>query len=325
MKETGKVVLSCTAFAFAVMPLLSQTESPKKPSFEVISIKPSPPGNGPRGILGFRGDRFTMNGATVRMLLQFAYRRRNDQMIGGPSWIDYDRFDVQAKADCNGGALSQDQMQLMLQSLLEDRFQLKVHSEKREVPTYNLVVAKNGPKMKLSEDQSRPIPQGTPPPPPCAPPSAADAAAGQRGILPPFDPRGPIPRGVTGMSGSPSGGLTMTATAVPISNLVNMLQGWAGRPIIDNTDLQGLFDFELQFSPEGLPNLPTQFGPIPAPRAGPGGPAGIAVPGASPVPASDPAPSLFTAIQEQLGLKLESTRGPVDVLLIDSVQKPTEN
>ena len=112
MKETGKVVLSCTAFAFAVMPLLSQTESPKKPSFEVISIKPSPPGNGPRGILGFRGDRFTMNGATVRMLLQFAYRRRNDQMVGGPSWIDYDRFDVQAKADCNGGALSQDQMQL---------------------------------------------------------------------------------------------------------------------------------------------------------------------------------------------------------------------
>src|SRR5207249_420833 len=222
-------------------------------------------------------------------------------------------------------ALSQDQMQLMLQSLLEDRFQLKVHSEKREVPTYNLVVAKNGPKMKLSEDQSRPIPQGTPPPPPCTPPSATDATAGQRGIPPPFDPRGPTPRGVTRMSGSPSGGMTMTATAVPISTLVNMLQGWAGRPIIDKTDLKGLFDFKLQFSPEGLPNLPTPFGPIPGPGPGPGGgPAGNAGPTAPPALASDPAPSLFTAIQE-LGLKLESTKGPVEVLVIDSVQKPTEN
>jgi uncharacterized protein (TIGR03435 family) len=113
-------------------------------------------------------------------------------------------------------------------------------------------------------------------------------------------------------------GLTMRAAGVPVSNLVNMLQNQIGRPIIDKTDLKGLFDFQLQFSPEGLsfPGLP---GGLP-----PGGPPGGAGPTTAPPTSADPVPSLFTAIQD-LGLKLESSKGPVEVLVVDSVQKPTEN
>ena len=113
-------------------------------------------------------------------------------------------------------------------------------------------------------------------------------------------------------------GLTMQAAGVPLANMVNMLQQQIGRPIIDKTDLKGLFDFKLQFSPEGLtlPGLPGGFPPGAGP--GPGGP------GAATTTAADPVPSLFTAIQE-LGLKLDSTKGPVEVLVIDSVEKPTEN
>jgi uncharacterized protein (TIGR03435 family) len=100
--------------------------------------------------------------------------------------------------------------------------------------------------------------------------------------------------------------------------MINMLQQLIGRPIIDKTDLKGLFDFKFQFSPEGvtLPGLPG--GLQPGPGLGPAGPAG------TPPTAADPVPSLFTAIQE-LGLRLESAKGPVPVLVVDSVQKPTEN
>ena len=132
------------------------------------------------------------------------------------------------------------------------------------------------------------------------------------------------------MQMNPTTGLTMSGSGMPITAVVTMLQQQVGRPVIDNTNLKGLFDFKLQFSPEGLatPFGAAGFGgPGGGPGAGPAivGPTGPTGPGAAPSTASDPVPSLFTAIQEQLGLKLESTKGPVDVVVIDSVQKPTEN
>jgi uncharacterized protein (TIGR03435 family) len=327
MSHTGKLLLLIAAFAFAVLPLLSQTTVAPKPSFEVVSIKPSPPDNGIRGG-GPRGDRFTMTGATLRMLLQVAYQRSSGgfmagqiQIIGGPNWIDSDRYDIQAKADCSGGAISREQMQLMLQSLLEDRFQLKAHLETRELPIYDLVVAKDGPKIKASENQTPPN-VGFGPGQPCAAAANLEPGPGQRGG--PFDPRGPAPRGAMMMQMG-TGGLTMSATAVPIANLVGLLQQQAGRQVIDKTNLKGLYDFKLQFSPEGMP---TPFGPLPP---GAGGGVGVTAAGpvgnttAAPSTAAEPAPSFFTAIQEQLGLKLESTKGPVEVLVVESAQKPTEN
>ncbi len=112
-------------------------------------------------------------------------------------------------------------------------------------------------------------------------------------------------------------GTTISATAIPLSKLIDLLEQQTGRPIVDKTGLQGLFDFKLQFSADGLGRQVTPFGPIvrAAPPAGP-----------SIVPAaSDSFPSLFTAIQQQLGLKLESAKGPVQVFVIESVQKPVEN
>jgi uncharacterized protein (TIGR03435 family) len=329
--KTGKIVLIIAAFAFAVVPMLSQTSPAQKPSFEVISIKPSAPN--PAGIRGggARGDKYTMSGATLRMLLQNAYQRPSSggplaqlQIIGGPSWIESDRYDIQATADCSGGVLSREQVQLMVQSMLEERFQLKAHMETRELPIYNLVVAKDGPKLKVSADQTPPAAGITGPPLPCSPAPAVPAAPppppppfpGQRGGG--LDPNFVPPRGAMLMMMSPTG-LTMQATGVPLSNMINMLQNQVGRPIIDKTNLKGLFDFKLQFSPEGL-TVPTPFGGLAPPAgAGPAGPAGAPSPNAA-----DPVPSLFTAIQE-LGLRLESAKGPVTVLVVDSVQKPTEN
>src|ERR687888_532182 len=106
MNPSRRLVLLMVAVAFAVVPLLSQTTPVSKPSFEVVSIKPSPPDNGLRGG-GPRGDRFTMTGATLKMLMQFGYQRFSSglpgeqlQIIGGPNWMDSDRYDIQAKADC---------------------------------------------------------------------------------------------------------------------------------------------------------------------------------------------------------------------------------
>jgi bla regulator protein blaR1 len=117
-----------------------------------------------------------------------------------------------------------------------------------------------------------------------------------------------------------SSGLTMQASSVPLQQMVAFLQQQVGRPIYDRTDLKGLFDFKLQFSAEGLttPSLPPGV-TLPLPGAG-GPPPGTAEPAVAP----DPLPSLFTAIR-QLGLRLDSARGPVEVLVVDSVQKPTEN
>jgi uncharacterized protein (TIGR03435 family) len=113
----------------------------------------------------------------------------------------------------------------------------------------------------------------------------------------------------------------LRGSAVPLANMIGMMQQQVGRPVIDKTELKGLYDFTLRFSPEGLTSS-TPFGPIVAPTAAPPQAGAPPAPGAA--PSTEPLPSIFTALQE-IGLKLESTKGPVEVLVIDSVQKPTEN
>jgi uncharacterized protein (TIGR03435 family) len=342
MNKTVKVLLRAAAFAVVALPLLSQTSANKKPSFEVVSIKPSAPlGAGPIRIGGgARGDRYTMSSATLRMLLQQAYSKNSNagpggqiQLVGGPSWMDSDRYDIQASADCSGGVLSREQLQLMIQSMLEDRFQLKARMETRELPTYNLVVAKDGPKIKVSEDQTPPA-LAAGPPQPCAPAPATPATP----VQPPPPPPGPggergallnpnvamIPRGGMAIMFTREG-FVIRGSAVPISNLVGSLQQQIGRPVIDKTGLKGLFDFILQFNPEGLntPGLPGVPPPL-VPAGGGAGPSAVTGGGPAPATAGDPVPSVFTAIQD-LGLRLESAKGPVEVLVVDSAQKPPEN
>jgi uncharacterized protein (TIGR03435 family) len=287
--------------------------------FEVASVKPNTSGRGPMGI-AIQGCRFVALNVTLRMVLQYAYRPAggrlpNNQIIGGPEWMDSDRFDIQAKPEGEASSIPQSDMQLMVQSLLEDRFQLKSHHETHQLPVYDLVVARDGLKMKLSDDQT--------PAQPSSPGHAeGDVSIPCSGQTPPPQEAGPgtapLPRGSVLLRGTPTPGvraitLTLSASATPISILVNLLPSYVGRPIINKTNIQDLYDIEVQFVLEnGTPPI--------------GGAVAPAGPQISPPLASDPSGiSLFTAIQEQLGLKLESSRGPVEVLVIDSVQKPSEN
>jgi len=260
-------------------------------SFEVTSIKPNNSGRDGGGAV-HRGDRFVANNVTVKDLMFFAYSPRagrlfSEQIIGGPIWSNTDHFDVEAKADAGGRAVPIEPMRLMVQSLLEDRFQMKVHREMRDLPVYNLVVAKGGLKMKPSADQTAPDPRKgfidfTS--------LAAEAA--------------PLPRGAMRVAKGP-GISVLTANSVPISALVNnLLQSQSDRIVSDKTGLKELFDIDLRFSNEG--------GPPPSPGTD------------APAPSDPSGPSLFTAIQE-LGLKLEPGKAPMEVIVIDSVSKPTEN
>ncbi len=287
----------------------AQTSPAQKASFEVASIKPNKSGSTSTST-GFQACRFVANNATLQMMVLFTYRLPNgqnippDRLIGGPSWINTDRFDVEAKRDDLPGSIALDDFLLMVRSLLEDRFQLKVHWEKRDWPVYDLVTAKSGPKLIASGipvpalAERNPIVQ-------CSrftgPPPLPAQRGGQRGA--PSSPRGPL-----AIEYEPPSGMAITGTGVTISTLVSVLQGSVDRPIINKTGLNGTFDFKLRFSRE---RLGTQQSPNVADTSLPG--------------ASDPTgPSIFTAIQE-LGLKLESARAPMDVLVIDSVQRPSEN
>jgi uncharacterized protein (TIGR03435 family) len=222
----------------------------------------------------------------VHDLIAEAYRVRTFQITGGPDWIRSDRFDIVAKAASsaplalingpNGVRQPSETPFVMLRGLLNDRFKLAVHTESREGPIYELVMAR---------DDSRNGPQLRPP--------ATDCAK--------LDPAGPPPPG--GFCGGIRTGIgRMTGKSAPMRQLASVLSGVVQRQVVDRTNLPGLFDFDLAFSPMAL-NAD-----------------------AADVAASvDGGISLFTALQEQLGVKLQPQRGPIDYLVIDRVEPPTEN
>ena len=264
-----------------------------KPAFEVASIKPSPTGDNRVGI-GIPPGRFMATGLTTKRLIEFAYNLKDDQLSAGPSWINSERYDIDAKeADSLVEALQNlpldqraDQIRLMVQSLLADRFKLRVNRQTKELPVFALVVAQNGPKLTQTS---------------IAPPGPADTS-------PQESPRGPMISGGRGQ---------FTGTAVPISLLADALARLpeiGGRVVLDQTELKGNYDFKLQWTPES----PTP----PSSATGPGDssqpPGNASVPDAS-------GPSIFTALQEQIGLRLESRKGPVDVLVIDHIEEPSPN
>src|SRR5579862_6492086 len=131
-----------------------------RPQFEVASVKANTSGRNPSiAPVRVEGDRFVTTGASLLWILQFAYVRsdgtklRYSDIIGAPAWANTDDFDIQAKAVSNDGPVSLQQMQTMVQSLLADRFQLKAHLEAREMPIFDLIVAKDGAKMKRATEE----------------------------------------------------------------------------------------------------------------------------------------------------------------------------
>lgn len=260
----------------------SATTAMPRLTFEVASIKRNVSGDPGASIRVQPGGQMTVTNNSLYNLIRNAYGTQRFEMIPGanlPSWIDSDRWDIVAKPPA-GAPEVQEQMQLRLRSLLEDRFKLVARREMREMPIYELAVARAdgqlGPQMKPSGDE-------------CAAQGRARAA----GVQPP-----PLPAGA--FCGTRTNNGTVSMKGVPLSNFVRNLGGMTGRFVIDKTGLTGPYDLDLQFTPDQ-----------PAAGAPPGTPGDGA--------------SLFAAIQEQLGLKLEAKRAPVEVLVIDSAERPTED
>jgi bla regulator protein blaR1 len=259
-------------------------------SFEVVSIKPNRSDDGGVSFQMLPG-RFTATGFTVEELITQGYGLDDTQISGAPTWIHSEKYDIDAKIEDSMGSqlqsLPPDQRQQrvnpMIQSLLADRFKLKVSHETKESSVYVLVVAKGG--TKLHE----------------AKPGDIYANGMKR-------PDGnPIGRSLL----APEPG-KLVGQGVPIATLVRVLSRYQlGRIVLDKTGLAGEYDFTLQWTPED--------GHAPMSNEAEGGQADAGA--LSP----HSGPSIFTAIQEQLGLKLESTKAPVEVLVIDHVERPSPN
>ena len=243
------------ALAIATVALtLAQTPiSERKAEFEVASIKPTAAQDGSFAIDFLPGGGFSARNVTVKMLLRNAYDLQDYQILGGPGWIASAGFDIQARAAAGSGEPAREQVLMMIQALLADRFHLEAHREARQLPIYALVVGKSGPKLQAADS------------------SAVQARSQKLGQL--------------------------IAKKMSLTELANILTFDLERPVKDETGLKGDFAFTLEWT-RGLRESD----------------AGQSL-----------RPSLFTAVQEQLGLKLESAKGPVEVLVIDRVEKPSEN
>ncbi|HET8549924.1 MAG TPA: TIGR03435 family protein [Bryobacteraceae bacterium] len=246
--------------------LLAVSSAWAQQTFEVASIKPNAASDNRVMMRVQPGGRFTATGVTLKQLIGQAYNVRDFQISGGPGWIGSERYDINAKAETAAERIPPEQLRPMLRALLEERFQLKVREESREMPVYALVVAKNGPKL-----------------------------------TPTSSPQGPVMRMGRGQ---------LDGKKVPVSMLAQQLSQQVGRNVVDKTELKGEYDIVLNWTPE-----PGQGG---GPFAGP--PPPDALP-----PADAAGPTLFTALQEQLGLRLESQKGQVATIVIERAEKPSEN
>jgi uncharacterized protein (TIGR03435 family) len=245
------------------IPLAGGQQKPARLTFEVAAIRTAQPGATSGGIKPTPGGNgYLVQNMPVKIMISLMYKVPARQITGGPDWIESDRYDIEAKAD---RAYSIDDLHVMFQNLLADRFNLKFHKDIREGPVYALMVDKSGLKMKVNEsDQDFKIP---------ITPGADNVAVGKR---------------------------------VPMQYLCWWLGGQLQsdqRPVINKTGLDKNYDFTLSFAPELPPNFPKENLP----------------------PGLLDRPSLFDALKEQLGLKLEAEKGPVEYYVIDHVEKPSAN
>jgi uncharacterized protein (TIGR03435 family) len=299
----------------------------QNPTFEVASIKATAPQEMGKVMVRMGGDpgRIDYVNVSLRDLVRQAYDVKDYQVVG-PDWLNSARFDVQAKYPPDTPVETRN---LMLQALLAERFGLKVHKESKESAIYNLVVAKNGPKLKKAEEL--PAPADAPDAGPGGPeyhrePSGGPGGGASGGIRIAPDGRGRVGGGPGGPGGRgmimmrmDSSKMRLQAKSMTVAGFAEMLARQVGKPVFDQTGITGTYDIDLEFKPE----------------AGMGGMRGMPMPppgheGAGAGPASAPetveGPSIFTAIQEQLGLKLESKKGPIDSIVVDQANKaPTEN
>lgn len=262
----------------------TQSGSATPLSFEVISIKPN--NSRDRRTYGPRilpGGNVTATNITLWDLILGAYWIPNYLVSGAPDWTKSERFDIEAKVAPNvipsgiSDRTRNDYVRRMMQTMLAERFKVLVHRETKEMPVYELVIAKNGPKLTKAPDRD-----------------CSDSKCHMWG------PGNPMMQG-----GFPG-------TSVDMDDLIDVMEKWLDHPAVNKTNIKGMFDIHLQFNPR--------------PNAAPGGQRDD-VPTSERVANADAAslPDIFTALQEQLGLKLESRKGQVETMVIDHVERPTTN
>jgi uncharacterized protein (TIGR03435 family) len=243
-------VLALLAFALAELPASAQR-------FEVVSIRPNTVDDiNQRSVQGQPGGRTRFVGMPLSTFIMTAYDVWSFQILGGPSWIDTDGWDVVAQAEGIQGRLTRQQLSPRLRAMLEDRFQLKTHRETRQVAGYSLVVDDRGPKLRLNGD---------------------------------------------GRVSNGSNRDTLNAKKVPMTWFAAFLSQKFRSPVIDETGLTGEYDFILHWAPESISLS------------------------ASDDPLDSKYPSIFTAVGEQLGLRLIKQTVPTEMLVVDSVQRPSPN
>lgn len=243
-------------------------------------------------------DGLTASNVTLQIMIVMAYGVQNNQVIGAGDFLSAEHYDVDAKmSEATADALKKmtaeertAARQKMMQALLADRFKLAIHRETKELPVYSLVVAKNGPKLKET------LALGADP----HTPGAAGPGRGASG--------GP---GIS-VSGGRGGTMSVTGKSMPISVLIHSISTSLDRPVIDKTGLTRYYDFSLEWVREDAAQSAAASG-----AAGGGAP-----PLAPPEPEGQ---SIFSALQDQLGLKLEAGKGPVEVIVVDKSEKPTGN
>jgi uncharacterized protein (TIGR03435 family) len=280
------LVVVLVALACAIVVAQAPADSSKPLAFDVASVKPNTSGDPGFGISGPAPTAFRTTNAPLDGIIGYAFGMRNDQLIGLPAWARAVRFDIVAKYP-SGQRPMPLQVAGMVRELLSERFKLQTHNETREGTVYNLVLARKDGKLgpRLTSHTFD-----------CAGYLAEKGAKGEFVTATPF---GDFPLCAPMIVAN-----FVKASVRPISALAAALATKVGRPVFDHTGLSGTYDFNLEWSPEQRVSPTTQdtAGRIPQPEEG---------------------LSLFTALEEQLGLKLESMKGPVDVLVIDHVERPT--
>jgi uncharacterized protein (TIGR03435 family) len=300
------------------------------PAFEVAAVKPAPPlnlnpaairaGQLPHVGINVQGLRVDIGYLSLADLITIAFKVKPSQ-ISGPEWMKGERFDILAKMP--DGA-TKDEMPEMLQALLAERFQLKIHRESREDSVYALVVAKGGHKLKESPPDSE-LPSGEPAPGELTLPGGFTLPNGAGQVK--IDRGGGgatvvSAGGTTKMGLTPDGQIRMEMSKTTMEAFAQMLTRLVDRPVLDMTELKGNFQVSVDLSRDAMLNVARAANfniPLPAPRGGQAGPGGL-------VEASDPSNnSIFTSVQ-QLGLRLEPRKLPLEHIVVDHLEKtPTEN
>jgi len=237
----------------------------KPPAFDAASVKPNTSGSGGFS-MGTSHGRLTATNVPVRTLILKGFHAKDFQVTGGPAWLETERYDVVAKTE--NTSISDNDLWLLLQPLLADRFKLRFHRETKQLPIYSLTIAKGGPKLKVHAGDDEP--------------------------------------NMSGRTGS--GKASFVGTKISMARLADTLGEHTDRIVVDNTGLKGFYDFKLGWAQEDSHE-----------------PAGVSMLSSLQEGLGLTGPSIFTAVQEQLGLKLEPAKGPVQIIVIDGAEKAKEN